>query len=103
MAQCKAVHKFRVPIDMKWHEVSVPYGATLLHVGKTMLDKNQEYLGGVELGLYFWAEVLIGAEEVPQQFRAFATGELIPLGSATYVGTCIDDGMVWHLYLKTDD
>lgn len=101
MGEARVVLKFKVPIDGKWHSLLLPPGATLVHVGNVYPiwsppPHASDYL-------HFWAESPDPRDEpVSRSFRAYATGEPITDEAATWAGTFIEDGFVWHLYMKTE-
>lgn len=55
-------------------------------------------VGARQMGLVgFWAEHDDSAAGADRAFQVFGTGHPLPDG-ARWVGTCLVQGLVWHLY-----
>lgn len=97
----RVIHKFKVPISSAWNGVLLPRNANLIHVGNTYPAWSTPPHASDHL--HFWAEIPaeLGEEEyIFQEFRVYGTGEPITEPTAAWAGTFIEDGFVWHLYMK---
>lgn len=89
------IWKYAVRIDDAEHDLSMPAGANVLHVGQQS-----------KIEVCFWALVVPDAIRVVRRFRVFGTGQ--PLGNASgvlldYLGTTLAPPFVWHLFELLDE
>jgi hypothetical protein len=82
----RRVLRWEVPVDDEWHEFSMPIGE-ILHVGA----KDH---GTVS----FWSIGDSAYANRTRTFRAFGTGQPLPLEAGRYIGTAVIPPLVWHLF-----
>jgi hypothetical protein len=86
------IWKYEVGVTDQWHEIGMPAGSSILHVG------SQGDPGVVAM----WVEVpFTDAELEGFEYRIFGTGQELP-SPGWYVGTAVVPGLplVWHVYRR---
>ena len=83
----RTIYKYAVPAFLQ-----LPLGAKPVFFG---LQNGKPHLW-VEVP-QLWVEPVPPVETETRGFQIFGTGQPISEG-ASYVGSCIDDTFVWHLY-----
>lgn len=85
----RTIHKYTIAITDGWQEIELPMAARVVHF---------DYQPNAPLNvLRFWAEVDTAYADVARKFCIVGTGHPIP-DNATYVASCIQGPLVWHLY-----
>jgi hypothetical protein len=82
----RSVWKYDVPLAGAVASLTMPAGATVVHVG----TQHENFVT-------FWAEVEPSNPTVLRGFRIVGTGHQVADGDK-YVGTTIAAPFVWHLY-----
>lgn len=65
----KVIHKYRLPVQLGWHTVKMPWEAEILKIG---WQRNREEFNQTDLCI--WAKVKPDAELVCHQFYICTTG-----------------------------
>lgn len=87
MTTGRAVFRYEVPVDDRWHTLSLT--GPIVHVAARQPDV-------VEV----WAVAQPAADKEPRSFRVFGTGHPLPADAGRHVGAAVTAGgrLVWHLF-----
>lgn len=77
---------WRYEVEQQGSTHQVPEGATLLHAGL------------VRGAVCLWARVNPEAPRVPRRFQLLPTGAPFNPADGIYLGTVIDEPLVWHVF-----
>lgn len=87
----RAVYRYEVPVDDKWHELTMWGDTPVLHVAARQVDVVE-----------FWAEHRNWDWRIgPRWFRVFGTGQPVPESPIQHRGVALAGAsrqLVWHLY-----
>jgi len=72
-------------------ELTLPAGAKPLAVG---LQNGKPVV---------WVDIDIDQPEVEYELHTFGTGQSLPTDTVNYVGTLVQDWLVWHVYYQLAD
>ena len=84
----RTVWKYNIPIQNQRGHFYIPEGGKIVHVAC-----QQPHI------LSFWVELETDNIVESRMFVICGTGHLI-LANLGYIGTALDDELVWHLYEK---
>jgi hypothetical protein len=77
---------WRFDVGLFGATVEIPAGATIVHVGI------------VREAIHIWARVNPEAATIERRFQVLPTGAPFDPADGQYVGTVIDEPLVWHVF-----
>lgn len=97
MTHTARIIRFEVPVDDRWHTVTMPVGVIPLHVACRRVDTVE-----------FWVEQWQPTDGTHltenRRFRVYGTGHSYNPDTTIYRGTALtpEGGLVWHLFEGSD-